>query len=244
MRGLIVAGCLLFCALLARAQETPGTVKLSDDGFASDGASFVVTFGFSDMQAVPRAAKTARALGVPGAAIPATTWSSAQGAAAQLDLCCLRHAMGLSDVTLAVARLRLSNPTDHPFRTSLAVAIAPRGELRALAFEKHAFFIEGRAVLVADTPSRGAILADAPFASRPLTPQNEAHVESVKGECRGQMLFDLTLAPGQTQTLGFLCPVRLPQDADPKLDFYRALSVEELFTEAQKQTTTSERNAP
>ena len=137
-------------------------------------------------------------------------------------------------MTLAAARLWVSNPTSRPFQTTLAVVIAPQIAIPALTFDRHSFRIEGRVVLVADTPSRGAILADSPFAPRPLAPQNQAHVESAKGECRGEMIFDLTLQPGQTQTLGFLCPVKLPDGKEPDLDFYRAFSVEELFAEAEK----------
>ena len=49
------------------------------------------------------------------------------------------------------------------------------------------------------------------------------------------MLYDLTFAPGQTQTLGFICPLPAAHESDAGLDFYRALSVEDLFAEAQKQ---------
>ncbi|MEI9895473.1 MAG: hypothetical protein WDN28_16680 [Chthoniobacter sp.] len=143
--------------------------------------------------------------------------------------------MDSGDAVLAVARLRVTNPTGQIFKTSLAVAIAPEGAIHALAFEKHAFFIEGRPVFIADTPSRGAILAESPFAARPLTPQDQAHVESAKGECRGEMLFDLVLAPGQTQFLGFICPLRLAKGSEFQPEFYRTLSFDKLFTEAEKQ---------
>jgi hypothetical protein len=228
MRRAMVVGSLVLCALLARGED----LQVFAGGFAPHGAQFRVTFGFSDL-AITNAKKPVE-ISAPGLASPTGEWSSAGGATAQLEICCVRHSVGLDDGTLAVARLRLTNPTARPFKTTLAVAIAPQGEIHALAFEKHAFFMEGRPVLVADTPSRGAILADSPFASRPLTPQDTAHVESVKGDCRGEMLYDLALAPGQTQTLGFICPVLRPNGAGPGLDFFRALSVEELFTQAQK----------
>jgi hypothetical protein len=152
--------------------------------------------------------------------------------------------MGLNDITLGVARLRLTNSSDIPMHTTLSVRIVPRGDLHALSFEKHAFLSEGRLILISDTPSRGAILAESPFAPRPLSPQDLAHVESAKGECRGEMLFDLTLVPGQTQALGFIVPVRLPKGSEPSLDFYRELTIDQLFTEAQKQNGAGERNKP
>jgi hypothetical protein len=88
---------------------------------------------------------------------------------------------------------------------------------------------------VAVTPSRGAILADAAFAARPLSPEQQAHVESAEGQCRGEMVYDLTLNPGQTQTLGFLVPVHVPKGENPDLDFYRAIPVEEIFEQAKKE---------
>jgi len=235
MRRIVVVAWLLFCALTAGAGEPPATVMLFDGGFTPGGANFRVTFGFSDMAAVSKSPAEPRTVGSPGVAEPAIAWSSAEGATARLEVCCVPHAAGLGDAVLAVTRLRVANPTDHPFKTSLAVTLAPEGAIHALSFEQHAFLIEGRAVLVADTPSRGAILAESPFAPRPLTAQDVAHVESVKGECRGEMLFDLALAPGQTQVLGFICPVRLSQGTEPKIEFYRTLSVEELFTQAEKE---------
>jgi hypothetical protein len=161
-------------------------------------------------------------------------WFGAQGAKAQLEMCWLKRPIGLSECTLAVARLRLTNPSDQPFSTALSVRVAPQTEIHALAFDRQAFFIEGRPVLVADTPSRGAILADSPFAPRPLSPQEQAHVESAKGECRGEMVYDILLQPGQSQILDFIVPVHLPSGVEPDLDYYRALSVEELFEQAKK----------
>jgi hypothetical protein len=233
MRGLIIGACLLLPAWFAWGQETTGSVTLIEGGFAPGRGGFSVTCGFSDMKLVRQEPKQSpRALTAPGIAMPADGWSSAEGATARLELCCVKVPMGLNDVTLTAARLRVTNPTDHPFHTTLAVAVAPRGEVHALAFERHSFLVEGRPVLIADTPSRGAILAESPFAARSLTPQDQAHVESVAGECRGEMLFDLVLMPGQTQTLGFVCP----PGSEPTLDFYRTLSIEDLFSEAQKQS--------
>ena len=154
---------------------------------------------------------------------------------ANVDLCLVNHQAVLSQEVLAAARMRLTNTSAKPFTVTLAVMLAPEKAIHALAFEKQAFSIAGRNVLIADTPSRGAILADSPFAPRALTPQERAHVESVSGECRGEMIYDLTLAPGQTQTLGFICPLGFLDGSDPGPDFYRALAVDDLFTEAEKQ---------
>jgi len=238
MRSFLLGGCLFFCALFVRGQESPVALQSLDAGFAPGDANFQVTFVFSDMKMLPRAElkPTPRMLSAPSVISEASQWGGAGGVTAQLDLCCLKWPMGLSDITFVAARLRLTNPAAHPFETTLSVAIAPRGKgLHSLAFDRHAFSSQGDLVLVADTPSRGAILADSPFAVRPLTTQDQAHVESLKGECRGEMLFDLTLAPGQTQTLGFLSPVYAPKGVRPDLEFCRSLTVRQLFDEAQKQ---------
>ena len=162
-------------------------------------------------------------------------WSNEHGTFARLEICGVDHASGIDKERLVAARLHLTNPADQLFHTTLSVVLSPAGAIHALSFERHAFFVEGKPVLVADTPSRGAILAESPFAPRPLTPQDQAHVESTKGECRGEMMYDLALAPGQTQTLAFICPVRLPGGKEPDLDFYRGLSVDELFAQAAKE---------
>jgi hypothetical protein len=247
MRGFLLGGCLLFWALFARGQESAAALHWLDAGFAPGGARFQVTFDFSDMRVLPEAQlkPPLRDLPTPRVISEASRWKAAQGAMAQLDLCCLKWPIGLQEITLAVARVQLSNPTANPFRTTLSVAITPRGNgLRTLAFERHAISSEGNLILVADTPSRGAILAESPFAPRPLSPQDSAHVESPKGECRAEVIYDLALAPGQTQILGFIAPVRLPKDAESALDFYRELTVDRLFAEAQKQSGANESNKP
>lgn len=220
-------------AFAAYAQETRALTELPEGGFAPQGAGFRVTFRLANMKRV-----APNATGTPlGSRQDGMEWSDGQGARARLEICCVKHPFGLASEagTLAAARLLVANPAGRPWATSLSVEIAPEGAIYALAIDRHAFFIEGRPVLVADSPSRGAILADAPFAVRPLAPQQRAHVESAKGECRGEMIFDLALPPGQTLTLGFLSPVHLPKGEGPDLDSCRAISVEDLFAQAEKE---------
>lgn len=184
--------------------------------------------------AVPVAAAAGkRVLTQPGLLAPAAEWRTAAGVAVQLDLCRVQRPVGLSEIRFVAARLRLTNPTAHPQSTGLAVALLPAGELRSLAFDRHAFFLEDRPLLVADTPSSGAILAESPLAPRPLTPQATAHVASATGECRGEMLYDFALAPGQTRMLGWLCPL----DGALSLEACRALLIDEIFAQAEKETT-------
>jgi hypothetical protein len=238
MRRLFV-GCALVCfALVARAEE-PALELDPEGGFAPRGQEYSIAFHFAEMKTGDRGAHDVPA-SLNGATVlsPAKEWTGADGAKARLDVCLVLHHGFLSDEWLAAAKLHLDNPAPRPFSTTLAVTITPGNAIHALAFEKHAFLIEGRPVLIAETPSRGAILADSPFAARPLSPQDQAHVESAKGECRGEMIFDLTLAPGQSQTLGFVCPLE-HGDRDAKgLDFYRSLSVDDLFAEAEKARST------
>jgi hypothetical protein len=244
MRGLVVGCYLLFCAALVCAAEAPATLRLAAGGFAPDRANFEVALEFSDLKLAPQVGKRPEGVTSPGIVTSVDEWTGPKGTRAHLDVCCMKWPMGLNDMALAAARLVLTNPGDSPMRTTLSVRIVPRGEIHALSFEKHAFLIEGRLILVSDTPSRGAILAESPFAPRPLSPQDSAHAESTKGECRGEMFFDLTLLPGQTQTLGFIVPVRLPEGAKPALDFYRELTVDQLFTEARRQSGAGEHSKP
>jgi hypothetical protein len=224
---------MILCTLTVSAQEAGPFKGLPEGGFAPQGTGFRVTFRFADLKRVsPRATDTPLGSWEPG-----MEWSNEHGARARLEICSVKREFGLGaeTITLAAARLIVSNSSDHPWSTSLSVEIAPDKAIYALAVDRHAFFIEGQPAVVADTPSRGAILADAPFAARPLAPQQEAHVESAKGECRGEMIYDLTLNPGQTQTLGFLVPVHVPKGENPDLDFYHAISVEEIFEQARKE---------
>ena len=231
MRRLFLFGWMILCALTASAQET-GVKELPEGGFAPQGTGFRVTFHFADLKRVS-APVTEPPLGSWEA-----EWSDGHGVRARLEICSVKRELGLGTgtITLAAARLILSNSSDHPWSTSLSVEIAPDKAIYALAIDRHAFFVEGRPVMVADTPSRGAILADAPFAARPLTPQQQAHVESAKGECRGEMIYDLSVNRGQTQTLGFLVPMQVPKGENLDLDYYRAISVEEIFEQARKET--------
>jgi hypothetical protein len=237
MRGIVLVLCATLCAFVAHSEEGLGLTVLPEGGFAPRGAGFRVTFRFAELELVSKPTpETSRVLVDSRSARPAGEWSAAHGGSARLDLCCAKCPLGLSDVLVGAARLRLTNPTEHACKFTLAVSIAPESAIYALAFDRHAFFIEGRLILVADAPARGAILADSPFAERSLTPQGQAHVESAKGQCRGEMIFDLLLQPGETQTLGFLCPVKLPEGREPGLDFYRDLSIDDLFTADKKGT--------
>jgi hypothetical protein len=232
MRQFFIFGWMMVCALAASAQETGALMELPEGGFAPQGSGFRVTFRLANMKRVsPRV--TDPPLGKWQAGME---WSDGHGVRARLEICLVKRSVGLSteDVTLVAARLLVANPTGHPWSTSLSVEIAPDNAIYALAVDRHAFFIEGRPVLVADSPSRGAILADAPFAVRPLTPQERAHVESAKGECRGEMIYDVALNAGQTLRLGFVSPVHVPKGEEPDLDYYRAFSVEDLFAQAER----------
>jgi hypothetical protein len=252
MRLSLLAGSMLLCSLAARAGESPdlkllhdaGHVRLLTDpvpaetGFVPRGAHFRVTFEFARMHIAPKPfEKSPDGLSAPGIWRSPMDWVGEKGAKARLECCCVKRTWGLQELTVAAARVLLVNPSAQPYSTSLSVMVTPEGALPALAFDQHAFLIEGEPVLVAAAPSRGAILADAPFAPRPMAPQQMAHVESAKGECRGEMLYDLTVPPGQTQILGFICPVAPAEGGKlPDLDFYRSLSVDELFDQAAKET--------
>jgi hypothetical protein len=233
MQRLFLFGWMILCALTASAQETGALMELPEGGFAPQGTGFRVIFQFGDLKRVtPRVTETPLGSWEPG-----MEWSNGQGVRARLEICCVKRELGLGvqSITLAAARLIVSNGSDHPWSGSLSVEIAPDNAIYALSVDRHAFFVEGRPVVVADTPSRGAILADAPFATRPLSPQQQAHVESSKGECRGEMIYDLTLNRGQNQTLGFLVPVHVTKGDEPNLDYYRGLSVGEIFEQAKKE---------
>ena len=162
-------------------------------------------------------------------------WKVAADCTARLEMIRVRRPAGIFATELLAVRLTIANRSTDPQTVPVVLRLAPSSPtLRDLAFERHAFFVEGQPILVADTPSRGALLAESAFASRPLTPQNAAHVTSTAGECRGELFFDLRLAPGQSQTLGFLAPSPLATSpaVEVSLDFLRSLRIDEFFPAA------------
>lgn len=236
------AGALLALSALALSgAEPPGSaasrpVTVEPDGrFVPPGRGFAVEFRWPEAQV--KAGAAAGILKLPGQLVPAVGWELPHQVSARLELCQVRRAVGLFDIVLIAARVQMKNAANTPETTTLALAISPlvnaEHPLQALAFDRHAFFVSGQPVLVADTPARGAILAESAFAPRPLSPQTVAHVESADGQCRGEMIFDLNLKAGQTQTLGFICPIT----GDLSLDECRLLSIDDLFAEAEKQAT-------
>lgn len=144
----------------------------------------------------------------------------------------VRTPLGVGELELLVVQLELCNSSAEPATLPLVLRLTPAASaLNSLAFERHAFFVAGQPILVADTPARGAILAESAFAERPLVPQEVVHVASASGECRGEMIYDLQFAPGQTQTLSFLAPnpVAAVPPTEVSLDFLRSLRVEGLL---------------
>ncbi|MHC4435331.1 MAG: hypothetical protein ACYTBS_26155, partial [Planctomycetota bacterium] len=120
------------------------------------------------------------------------------------------------------------------------------------------------AIVSTQRPSSVGVLPTDTIGS--LTLQGEMppgrRASSPSGDCSGAMSFDLTLSPGRSRTLGFICPVLPGRRAvghkwdgvsdwaqfdlaelnpssggslqpDPGLDYYRGLDISELFAEAR-----------
>ncbi len=250
--------------------DMPDTLKtfVEPDGSFSPGfGSFGVSFRLPGIGATIDGKRGTPTHGLRGGGL-LIPWCNIPGGDAitgTVEICAVKRPALAGDACMVAARVRLENPTDHVASTSLSVNVTPEGPagaaIHAIAFSQQAFFMEGRAVLVADTPSKGAILAGSPFAARPLAPSQDCHVESADGDCRGEMIFDVQLLPGQSAVLGFLCPVLPGRRAvghlwdgkspwaqldladpisgeggvlqpDPGLDACRALRVDDLFAES------------
>jgi len=253
--------------------DQPDTLKtfVEPDGSFSPGfGSFGVSFRLPETS-VPESAKvitSEHGLRGGGLLIP---WCRIPGGAAitgTVEICAVKRTALLGDGCMVAARVLLENTSDATATTSLSVFVTPDGPagaaIPALAFSRQAFFMQDHAVLVADTPSDGAILAASPFEARPLTPAQDGHVESANGECRGEMVYNIALPPHETKVLGFLCPVLPGRRAvghiwdgkspwaqldladpisgeggvwqfAPGIEVCRALSVADLFTEAESE---------
>ena len=210
-----------------------------------------------------------RGLSGVGYLIPWSRWQAGE-VRVQTEVCQVERAGPGGPLPVVAARAHLTNRGQTTRAVALYVALRPLGpaggpvkELTVSA-TGDALLVEGHPALVAETASTaaGVLAADeiGQIASAASVPKEQS-ARSDSGDCSGAMRFDLPLAPNQTKTLGFICPVlpgrravghdwdgnskwaqldlaepNPPQGGvlqpDPGLDFYRDLDPNAIFDQA------------
>jgi hypothetical protein len=205
-----------------------------------------------------------------GYLIPWSAWDAGQ-IAVKTGVCEVRRNSAGGEIFVVGARAHLTNEGSDSRNVSLYVALRPLGPagwpVKELAVGTlgGALLVEGHPAIVAkEKPSAGGVLPTDTIGELALAgkmPQQKS-AASEGGSCSGALRFDLTIPPGETKTLGFVCPVLPGRRAvghkwdrvnpwfqfdlakpnpteggflqpDPGLDYYRELSVDQLFNEAR-----------
>ena len=204
-----------------------------------------------------------------GYLIPWSRWRSGP-VTVRTEVCEVRRPSPAGDVFVVGARVHLTNGADEPGTVSLVAALRPLGPAGwpvaklDISERGDALLVDGHPALVANAqPSGAGVLPADEISSHALagTLPGGRSATSIKGDCSGALRFDLSLEPGKTTTLGFVCPVlpgrraighrwdgvsqwaqfdlAKPNPAeggilqpDPGIDCYRAIQADTLFDEA------------
>jgi hypothetical protein len=204
-----------------------------------------------------------------GHLIPWSRWSAGD-VVVKTSACEVRRKSPAGEVFVVGAKAALANGGAAESRLSLIVSLRPLGPagfaVRSMAADAagDALLVEGRPALVCDwKPDAIGVMDEdrvGDLAKAGRVPDGKT-ASSKTGDCSGAARFDLTLPPGKTATVGFICPVlpgrravghrwdgesrwaqldlNVPNPAeggivqpDPGLAYYRGLRAETLFAEA------------
>lgn len=199
-------------------------------------------------------------------------WSQWRAGAVKVktEVCEVKQKHALGDVYLTGARALLTNTGTSSKNISLYVALRPLGAAGydvsrlAVSAQGDALLVEGHPAVIADTQATtsGVLPTDTigHLALRGDMPSSKTAV-SPEDDCSGALRFDVTIPPGQTETISLICPVHAGQRAvrhrwvprpknyidsavpksdadgidipDLGLDAYRKMSSENLFEQAR-----------
>jgi len=260
---------------IPNAVDSLKTFVEAEGNFSPGFATYGVYFWLYDPAAKKLTAPTMddvrcdRGLAESGYLIPWSEWSVGN-VTLKTEVCQVERESPVGIVQIVGARAHVTNLGQEPVPIVLYMALRPLGaaggRVKELAVSGagDALLVDGHPASIADaTPAAAGVTADdciGEMASTGETPAN-AKAKSVAGNCSGALRFDLRLSPGETRTLGFLCPVLagrravghdwdgasdwaqldlaepnppeggMPQP-DPGLDYYRGLKVAAVFEQA------------
>ena len=257
------------------AVDTLKTFVEAEGSFSPGFATYGIYFWLLDPAAGKLTAPTMegvpcqRGLSGAGYLIPWSRWQAGQ-VSVETEVCQVERVGPDGPLQVVAARAHLGNRGESAAAVALYIALRPLGaaggpvkEL-ALSDTLDALLVDGHPALVAEAAASGAGVAAkdeiGQLASAGRLPKDQT-AQSSSGDCSGALRFDLELGPGQTKTLGFLCPVLPGRRAvghdwdgtsqwaqldlakpnppeggvlqpDPGLDFYRNLDADAIFEQA------------
>ncbi len=203
-----------------------------------------------------------------GHLIPWSRWV-ADGVEVRSEVCEVCRPSPAGQVFVVAARVQLTSKA--PAKVRLYSALRPLGPagfpVHALSVGDagDALLVGGHAALVAnEKPSGAGVLESDSIGDEAMAGKVPAggKIISLPGNCSGALTFDVSLAAGESRTLGFICPVLPGRRAvghawdgksgwaqldlakpnpneggvlqpDPGLDYYRGLKADTLFKEAE-----------
>jgi len=202
-----------------------------------------------------------------GYLIPRSRWKSGD-VVVETEVCEVRRESLGDDVYVAGARVHLTNSSEEDRKILLYAALRPLGaagwSINRMEASGSALLVDDHSAIVAEImPSKIGVLPSSTIGDLAFSGEVPAQKTAISetGDCSGAMQFDLTISPGETKTLGFVCPVLpgrraarhewvdLGQGAladmaelnsakkgspqpDPGLAYYRKLKADDLFSEA------------
>jgi len=262
---------------IANAVDSLKTFVEAEGNFSPGFATFGVFFWVYDPDAKKLIAPTMDGVvcdhGLPetGYLIPWSQWFAGK-LTVRTEGCQIERESPAGVVQVVGARAKVTNTGSKPLSFSLFVALRPLGPaggpVRELTVgsSRDVLVVDGHAVLVAETTPDDVGVSEednvGELAVQGRVPTNKES-ESAAGNCSGAMRFDVRIEPGQTKTLGFICPVLAgrravghdwdgtsgwaqldlaepnPPDGgvlqpDPGVEYYRGLKADDIFDEAHR----------
>jgi hypothetical protein len=202
-----------------------------------------------------------------GALIPWSKWS-AGAIQVKTEVCHTLQGTAKGEMHVVAARAHLTNTGAGEARFTFYAAVRPTGPagfpIRRASNTRDAIFVDFRPALIAFVEPTASLVTVGEGADVLTSTREEAGdraANSPDGNCAGALRYALTLKPGETVILPFVCPVHpgrrvLPHQWDnkspwaqfdlapynpkdggdlqpaPEPDFYRELKVDDLFTQA------------
>jgi hypothetical protein len=262
---------------IPNAVDTLKTFVEAEGSFSPGFATYGICFWLYDRESKRLFAPTMQdvtsdhGLAHTGLLIPWTTWQAGH-VAVKTEVCQVERSSPKGTVQIVGARIRLANDGVAPASLLVVAALRPMGPAGgpvhrlAVGTDGDALLVEGHPALVANsTPQSAGVSANddvGRWASDGRIPAGR-QAESATGDCSGALGFALKLAPQESKTLGFICPVlpgrravghewdgtsdwaqldlarpNPPQGGvlqpDLGLDFFRRISADALFSEARE----------
>jgi hypothetical protein len=261
---------------IANTVDTLKTFVEAEGNFSPGVGSYGVYFWVFDKRSGELAAPTMEAIECEhGLAdgrylIPWSKWS-AGNVTVQSEICEVKWKSSEGHVFIVGSRVTLANAPHERKSLALYATLRPLGPAGfdvceiAVSKEGDALLVDGHAAIVAAQKPSGAGVAASDtvgeFALSGRIPEDK-YARSENGNCSGALRFDIELAPAESRTFGFICPVLPGRRAvghqwdgvsewaqfdlaelnpssggvlqpDPGLDYYQSINVASLFLEAQ-----------